>query len=335
MAVSVENGSFSASTPMDLRGECEAIVAAFLRTHGYHDTLAAFEREGGCTLTTSTREHVPHDLRTLVELAASHAMTQAMEDGALEAPTDELASSPLPAYELAATYDHLHMSNILSVTPAAYPGIAGPCVATTSADRRVVFTDVSSGQVVGVLETSTCADGRRLGHEAAVLDISAHPQHPAYVLTAGMDGRVVQWDLQHDRAVHEIRDHKRFVVRVVHSDDGRFMATAGYDKCIHIYAVEVRDMPVYTRLHTLMLPTNPEALLFVRGPATPGGVLTSDERSWLVYTVRDRAMLHYAALPAAGGAPDWTVFEYHTNADPNDLHTSYSLVCRDFSRSST
>ena len=54
---------------MDLEAECEAIVAAFLRTHGYQDTLAAFEREGGRTSTSSVREHVPHDLRTLVELA--------------------------------------------------------------------------------------------------------------------------------------------------------------------------------------------------------------------------------------------------------------------------
>lgn len=322
---------------MDLEAECEAIVAAFLRTHGYQDTLATFEREGGRTSTSSVREHVPHDLRTLVELAESHAMSQALQDITLEdRPTDALSQVPLPAYELAATYNYLHMSNILSVMPATYPGVGGPCIATTSADRRVVFTDVTNGEVIGVLEASVSADGLRMGHEAAVLDMSQHPQRPTYVLTAGMDGRVVQWDLLHDLPVHEIRDHKRFVVRVAHSDDGRFMATAGYDKNIHIYAADIRhDKPVYTRLHTLVLPTNPEALLFVRGPATPGDAPGLLERTWLLYTARDRATLHYVALPAAGGTPDWTVLEYGTNADPNDQHRSYSLVRCFFSRSST
>ncbi|WFD22133.1 hypothetical protein MEQU1_000795 [Malassezia equina] len=329
--VGVENGPLFR---MDLDGVCEAVVATFLRTHGYTDTLAAFEREGGRTSASSScaYEQVPRDLRTLVELAASHAMTQSMQHATLEeAPASALVEAASPVdYVLAATYDHLHTSNILSVTPATYPGVEGPCVATTGADRRVVFVDVSSGDVVGILEPSMPGHPRRMGHEAAVLDLSQHPQHPTYVLTAGMDGRVVQWDLRHDRPVHELRDHSRFVVRVLHSDDGRFMATAGYDKRIHLYAVEVHnEPPVYTHMHTLALATNPEALVFVRGPATPcEAPWEQDERTWLVYTARDRATLHYVALPTSciGGTPDWTVLEYGTNADPNDPHTSYSLL---------
>ncbi|WFD26477.1 hypothetical protein MNAN1_001460 [Malassezia nana] len=303
----------------------EAVVASFLRTHGYTDTLATFERECGRTYDTG-----PCDLRTLAEQVASLALARAGETAARQATATSASESAMqwPTYELAKTYNHLHMSNILSVRPATYPGSTASCIATTSADRRVVFTDVSNGEVLGVLEKSARGDGPS-GHDAAVLDLSQHPQCPRFALTAGMDGRVVQWDLTTDSPVHEMRDHTRFVVRVSHSDDGRFMATAGYDKRIHIYAVDVRDgRPMYMRLHSLTLPTNPEALLFVPGPMTPGHA-SSDERLWLVYTARDRVVLHYVALPIgreAPGTPDWSVLAYNTNADPDDEHVSYSLL---------
>ena len=315
-----------------MRQTCEEIVAQFLRSHEYHDTLAAFEAERVYTQSDATAfPTVSRDLRTLIEHAASKAMAEQLANVSLTHDTQDDDILPTPAsptsYTLQHTYEHLHTGNILSIAPATYPGMEGPCVATTGADKRIVFTNATTGEVAGMLYKDAYG-----GHDAAVLDVSQASAYPSYAVTAGMDGKVIVWDLTCDRAVQTLKDHTKFVVRIAHSDDGRFMASAGYDKAIHIYEVVAHDgVPTYRHVHKMPVTTNPESILFVLGPVSPDGQPWSTERTWLVYTCRDNVELHYVALPmsspAPEAAPDWTMARYNTNPDPDDYHAGYSLVC--------
>lgn len=298
-----------------LLGVCQDIVATFLRTHDCPETLAAFEKEcKRVPVANSAYNSVSRDLRTLVEYAASKASALT----ALEAlpPDATRPTAHFPTYKLERTLDYLHLGNILSVVPVTYPGVAGACIATTGADKRVVITHLATGDVVGMLEPSAPQDTQPHGHHAAVLCFAQHTTNPRYAVTSGMDGMLVVWDLAHDTPIQTLRDHRRFAVRVAFSQDARFLASASYDKTIHIYEDEQGR---YVRRHTITLTSNPEALLFVRGAPDQAG-----ERPWLVYTVRDSVMLHYVGMPTHTTA--WDVLTYNTNPDPDDFHASYSLL---------
>lgn len=294
---------------------CQDIVATFLRTHNYPETLAAFEKE--CERVheqTSAYNTVSRDLRTLVEHAASSASAHTAFEPLSTTATESPAHFPM--YKLERTLDYLHMGNILSIVPVTYPGVTGACIATTGADKRVVITHLATGDVVGMLEPSAPKKAEPHGHHAAVLCFAQHSTNPLYAVTSGMDGMLVVWDLAHDAPIQTLRDHHRFAVRVAYSHDARFLASAGYDKTIHIYEDE---QGCYVRRHTITLTSNPEALLFVRGAPDQAG-----ERAWLVYTVRDSVMLHYVAMPTDTTA--WDMLTYNTNPDPDDFHASYSLL---------
>lgn len=143
--------------------------------------------------------------------------------------------------------------------------------------------------------------------------------------------------------LQEFKDHSKFVVRTAFSPSGTFLASASYDRRILIYRstcpsssssqrqreggngddeeddVEVRPLGTrYERVHEVQLHANPEAILFVRAPASPpaapAAVATSTtaqtlaatssaaapdsrSRTWLAYTVRGDCHLYYLALP--------------------------------------
>lgn len=78
---------------------------------------------------------------------------------------------------------------------------------------------------------------------------------------AGMDGSVLLSSLDGSTTV-SCGKHKKYVVRTTWSSCGRFLASASYDKTIHLYAVEgVAEGGVRT-LHTLQLVGAPEAIAF-------------------------------------------------------------------------
>lgn len=126
-----------------------------------------------------------------------------------------------------------------------------------------------------------------------------------------------------------LQDHTRFAVRVVISPCGTYMASAGYDRKIHLYRAHVTaDAASFERMHTITFATNPEALLFIQGPSNPSAHDTT--RPWLVYTLRDMVLLHYLPFPAPDLPPDATddfaMHEYNTNPDPDDFYAGYSLL---------
>lgn len=52
-----------------------------------------------------------------------------------------------------------------------------------------------------------------------------------------MEGSVHLVDLVTREVVQKLKDHNKYVIRTAFSDDGKWIATAGYDKLVNIYEV--------------------------------------------------------------------------------------------------
>ena len=119
-----------------------------------------------------------------------------------------------------------------------------------------------------------------------------------------MEGSLSLIDLV-TRTVLKIQPHSKYIVKVVWSKNGRFVATAGYDKLVQVFEVvagegeqeanalidgEEEDELASTATiklierEKILTRTNPEGLAFI-----PTGSL--------VYSCREDHMLHYVSMP--------------------------------------
>lgn len=155
-------------------------------------------------------------------------------------------------FHFVATQSTLHTSNVLLVRSIQllsrqfnaqtsdggeprFKVTAREAVVSAGADKRVLILDASDG-VLGKIEPVTRTT--EAGHTAAVLDVAQHPLEKRELITAGMDGKVIVWDLLARRPCLALHDHRRFVVHCAWSIHGRYLATAGHDRYIHVYERE-------------------------------------------------------------------------------------------------
>lgn len=120
----------------------------------------------------------------------------------------------------------------------------------------------------------------------------------------------------------------KFVVRTAFSTDGRWLATASYDKHVVVYEQEIDDEPEevlddeddpylaceprmrYREHRRVKVEHNPEAILFHPNPL------------WLIFTTRSSHLMHYIPL----GRPDEAVRSKSFNPHPMDTHVSFSVL---------
>lgn len=138
-----------------------------------------------------------------------------------------------------------------------------------------------------------------------VLSLAFSPASRRHVVVATMEGSLSLIDLVTRTVLQKISPHSKYIVKVVWSNNGRFVASAGYDKFIKVYEVvegageqetnalvdgEEEDELASTKLISLvereriLTRTNPEGLAFL-----PTGSL--------VYSCREDHMLHYVSMP--------------------------------------
>lgn len=356
-----------ASPLMDL---AEAVVLKYLTENWANsDTLAAFERElsitGGAAAASAARGKASTpDLLDLLRprIAAAGGSSSLNTSTDLSFPALP-GPSKLP-YRVSLTHSSLHPSNILLLRSLSLPVRRfntspadgsdphfevrfQPCLASSGADKRLLFFDADEGDVLEAVEPVARTEQR--GHTAPVLDLAQHPLEQRELVTAGMDGKVVLWDLLtlRDGPVVVLKEHTRFVVRCCWSAEGRWLATAGYDKKIHVYErvpeekksgipggagdamdedeeddLELRPLKTQLRLaHTISTRGNPEALAFV---PTPAG-------EHIVYSYRDDCFIHYMSLPespdsTSSASSAWQEESFNTNEHTSDTHVSYSIL---------
>ena len=129
-------------------------------------------------------------------------------------------------------------------------------------------------------------------HDSPILSCAPVSQSELVSVTSSMSGQVVIYRHRDDRLLDRRRDHQKYVVQVAtHVDeDHTWVATAGWDGRVFVYLVHAEGgYQLGNPISTLSLPTNPEALIFVReDPAA---------RPLLLLTRRDSTHLHFYGLP--------------------------------------
>jgi hypothetical protein len=186
------------------------------------------------------------------------------------------------------------------------------CIFTSTVDRTLkVYSypnrQTSSKNPLELLET--------ISFGSPVLSFVQHPleRYKRFLACGLMTGGLTLVDLITREKLVELKDHNKYVVKVVWSPDGKHLATLGYDKLIHLYSVTIQEDSLEVSLsleHTLHPRTNPEAAIFL--PSS----------SHLVWTARDDHLLHYLSTSSSSS---FESIEYNLN--PNqDSFTSFSIL---------
>ena len=131
--------------------------------------------------------------------------------------------------------------------------------------------------------------------DSPILSVVSLSNKSLITLSSSMSGEIVLYDHKHDETLEKRRDHSKYVVEVAEylADSGiHWVATAGWDGKILVYVLKsCRDsshMCIGPPVAVIHLPTNPQAILFVKDP--------NDAAPILLATRRDSTLLLYYSL---------------------------------------
>ena len=191
-------------------------------------------------------------------------------------------------------------SNILNVSIDHLSSTDGSqdLLLVSTADRRLskLLPDPHS---CGLMESHTHL------HQAPILSWVALTDE--YLISTSMSGQVVLSSSKSSAILDVRKDHSKYVVKaathVVEADERIWLATAGWDGKVHIYNPSLQrhggdsigKSSLNPPVATITLPTNPEALLFVRHSTTSQLIL--------LLSRRDSTFLYYydlSQLPKLG-----------------------------------
>ncbi|BFZ54544.1 hypothetical protein PYCC9005_001581 [Savitreella phatthalungensis] len=160
--------------------------------------------------------------------------------------TNTAPASPTPLAPQAIT------ANVLALTVAQVNG--RPVVVVCTGDRCVRGFDMRDGRMVVDF-------GRPHGSGVVAVAVVGGGE---FVVSGGMDGMVRCMSMVSGAVVGELRSHSRYAHRIAVHPTGHFLATAGYDKHVHVYRVSAAaPNPVFDHLGTIEVPTHPDAIAFV------------------------------------------------------------------------
>ncbi|KAI8366924.1 WD40-repeat-containing domain protein [Blakeslea trispora] len=277
--------------------QLHASVLEFLINHGYMESVEAFKREARHQLELASTEDK-------LVLDMSQLQIQRLNE-LLEGDEDYVNTTIFHLTDI-------HYTNMLAV--AIEP--KSRLIATSGIDKSVKITS---------LNTSDFSHNKTFRHhQAPVLSIAFHPAFPQLMLTTSMDGTSVLVDTEcepefgqdpeKEGMLQQFKDHQKYVVQGLFSpEQGRFMATASYDRTVCIYLQqEQSNLPTYSLLKRLgPFIGNVETICFV-------------EPTTLIIGVRDDNYLHYISLADEPQAIQST--RINMNATGDDW-VSFSPVC--------
>ncbi|KAH7402458.1 WD40-repeat-containing domain protein [Pyrenochaeta sp. MPI-SDFR-AT-0127] len=258
------------------------LVARFLRTNGYDETLSSFVKEAGLPPDIGAVSDGLTTIETILDEKRTFDLSLNFEKLGVDdndkgwtvhAPTKPTIVDSLP-----------NMSNILSVSvlDLTLPSIAETrqYIAVTTADRQLHLLDPSTSMPGLVHSYSGSQD-------SPILDVVAlGPQH---ILIASMSGKLLLYDVTRSRAIEERKDHAKYLVKlsIWHGGDSVLVASAGWDAKILLYQLNINtgNPTLGEPVATLDLPSIPETIVFVSSP--------DDGTPILAVARRDSAFLHY------------------------------------------
>ena len=74
----------------------------------------------------------------------------------------------------------------------------------------------------------------------AVVSVSVMIVPFAFICSASFDSTVRLWDVERGTCLHKLTRHQEPVYSVAFSPDGKHIASGSFDKCVHIWNVQVR-----------------------------------------------------------------------------------------------
>ncbi|RKP13342.1 WD40-repeat-containing domain protein [Piptocephalis cylindrospora] len=223
------------------RRTAHAMVAQFLRLHGYKDTLNQFREEASDGL-----EHIPveGEYTPLEQLLEETELSHHMSALSLEREANEnfYRKDPLPVpKEILKTYD-LPAAVIMARTHSA----PEPCLVASCSDRSLRFISLEDHLPLG--------DSPVNPHDAVILAIDFHPTQPHWMLTAAMDGSVRITNLSTSAtSIASWKDHTKYVVHAVFVGP-EWACTASYDGTLNIYHHDPAGPEAWTRKAHITLP---------------------------------------------------------------------------------
>ncbi|KAJ5746722.1 hypothetical protein N7520_011904 [Penicillium odoratum] len=270
-----------------------AIVARFLRTYDYTETLEAFVREAGLPPDVGQASgDDTHNLtiQRLLEEKITFDHTVNFERYGKDDKDNEGWSIPAPSKPTVVQTST--SSNILSASvepwkklghDEAAPHSVQPLILATSADRKAHLFETAPAHAS--LASLPVTDSPVLSY-VSILD-------GQYILMANMAGNLLLQ--QGSRVLDKRKDHAKYVVKVVVHEDQSFsgsrrywIATAGWDATVYLYRMDIPEdsQPIIGEpVAHIKLTTNPESLLFV--PNIDSGELL------LLVSRRDSTYIYY------------------------------------------
>ncbi|KZM19758.1 hypothetical protein ST47_g9293 [Ascochyta rabiei] len=302
------------------------LVARFLRTNGYNDTLNSFVKEAGLPPDTGagskssvTIESILHEKKTF-DLSLNFeklGVEDSSRQWAIPAPTVPTVLESLPSW-----------SNILSVAvfdlllPSATT--VGQYIAVTTADRRLHLLNPA-------LPDFELAHSYDSFQDSPILDIVTISSR--YMMIASMSGKMLLYDTASDKILDQRKDHSKYVVKIASCSihGSVIVASAGWDSKVFLYRVDVDgDSPhIGEPLATLTLSSIPETILFVRSPEDGSPILLvarRDSTFLYYYSVPDLNTASFNLLGKQNLAPHSNAWVAFTPADVQTCPTDPSVV---------
>ncbi|KAJ5179150.1 hypothetical protein N7492_002360 [Penicillium capsulatum] len=287
-----------------------ALVARFLRTNDYSETLQAFIREAG--LPSDAGQSSGDDtnnwtIQQLVEEKKAFDHSSTFERYAEDSKENDQWRVPAPSKPSIVSTPS--SSNLLAASVEVWQWHCGAeDVAETAAVARPVIVSTGADRLVHLLETTT-------GNEA-VASLTGLSDSPVlsyvsilqgrFVLMTNMSGQLLL--LHGSNVVDRRRDHAKYAIQVVaHEEEGEtassrrvWIATAGWDASVCLYRVDIPDgdntLTIGDPIARIQTTTNPESLLFVRH-VDSGELL-------LLVSRRDSTYIYYYGVGAPVGEID-------------------------------
>ncbi|KAF2435506.1 hypothetical protein EJ08DRAFT_340977 [Tothia fuscella] len=259
------------------------LVARFLRTNDYTETLTAFLQEAGLPIDAGNTEPGSLTIERIVEEKQNYDLSLKFEKVGLEDKAKEW-TNPAPSVpsiiKLPTSTNLLSISiGVLSIGTGAAPQ---PFILASTADRRlnVVRPDPRTFNVVHSFTEL---------QDSPILSFTALAER--FLVCTSMSGKVVVFDSKKQEVISQRKDHTKYVVQVASYEDeagATWLATAGWDGKVLVYVADISDpetLQLGEPAGRIQLPSNPEALLFVRNP--------EDNALNLLVTRRDSSSLFY------------------------------------------
>ncbi|KAJ5486618.1 hypothetical protein N7530_000918 [Penicillium desertorum] len=287
-----------------------AIVARFLRSNNYSETLKAFLREADLAPDvgqTSGDDTNNWTIQSLLEEKNTYDQTVNFERYGEDHQQSALWSEPAPSRPaliqtptssniLAASVEQWQKPRGDAYEAAADAASAQPYIVSTGADRQVHLLETAEGNTV-IKSFSGLSDSPVLSF-ISILE-------GRYILMTNMSGQLL---LQHgSQTLDSRKDHAKYAVKVVAYEDKVdpskwWVATAGWDECVLLYCLNIPDeadapaLKIGEPVTRIKLVSNPESLLFVPHVDT--------NELLLLVSRRDSTYIYYYQVEAASEETD-------------------------------